>query len=599
MKFYQPRAAVIDGFTFDWQRYRIPRPAAEVTDAAQLLALEVATQALRDAGYTDKSVPKDRTAVYIGNTNTGEQTRSLAMGLRWPFVERAAALALRSHGDAAPILQAMKEAYLSVFPEPNEDVGAGSISATIAGRICNHYDFHGGAYALDGACASSLIAAINGCIALERGDSDLVLCGGVDITLDPLELVAFSRAGALSKTEMRPFDDRANGFVPGEGCGFVVLKRLADAEANQDRIYAVLRGWGTSTDGRGGMMEPTVVGQTAAISRAYEHAPYGIGDVDFFEAHGTGTKKGDATEIRSIVQVLEAAGRRDRKVPVSSSKATIGHTKAAAGIAGLIRATMAVNRRVVPPTAHCDVPNEVFTQTRDAVYPAVSGGARDAGERLIAGVNAFGFGGINAHITLESGPAPDERIRPAVDERVLLTSFQQRELFLLAAPDAAGLRAVVAGLLGEASRMSSGDLTDLAAHLAGQAAKTAHKARAAIVAGSAEELSQALEETLQKLDTAPAKGAQALSREAGWIGLDVAPGRLGFVYAGQGSQVVGMGALLATRFAWARERIAAVQALMPQWPLLEALVFAPREPAESEDSRRQGAQALSATELAQ
>src|SRR5947209_9192729 len=136
-----------------------------------------------------------------------------------------------------------------------EESLAGGLSNTIAGRICNHFDLHGGGYTLDGACASSLLAVANACSALTAGDLDIALAGGVDISLDPFELVGFSRAGAHTREMITPYDRRASGFLSGEGCGFVVLKRLDQARAEGDAVYAVLTGWGLSSDGKAGIMQ--------------------------------------------------------------------------------------------------------------------------------------------------------------------------------------------------------------------------------------------------------------------------------------------------------------------------------------------------------
>jgi acyl transferase domain-containing protein len=187
----------------------------------------------------------------------------------------------------------MEKFYKSVFAPISEDSLAGGLSNTIAGRICNFFNLDGGGYTVDGACSSSLIAVVTAANALNNGDLDLALAGGVDISLDTFELIGFAKTGALTSQDMTVYDRCASGFIPGEGCGFVVLKRLADAQAQGDYVYAVLNGWGLSSDGKGGITAPSKVGQSKALLRAYEKAGYSPHTLHFIEGHGTGTPVGD------------------------------------------------------------------------------------------------------------------------------------------------------------------------------------------------------------------------------------------------------------------------------------------------------------------
>ncbi|MFY9825660.1 MAG: polyketide synthase, partial [Thermoanaerobaculia bacterium] len=281
-------AAVLDGWELDRVRFRIAGPTYRATDLAHWLALDVAAQALADAGFPDaEGLPRDTTGVLLGNTLTGEFSRSHLMRLRWPYVRRTLAVSLAAEGwDEAKVedfLARLELSYKAPFPEPMEESLAGGLANTIAGRICNHYDLHGGGYVLDGACASSLLAVANACSALTAGDLDVALAGGVDLSLDPFELVGFSRTGALAQDEMRVFDARSSGFMPGEGCGFVVLMREADAARLGCRVWAVIRGWGISSDGHGGISRPEPVGQQIALARAYRRAGFGMDTVAYFE----------------------------------------------------------------------------------------------------------------------------------------------------------------------------------------------------------------------------------------------------------------------------------------------------------------------------
>jgi len=222
---------------------------------------------------------------------------------------------------------------------------------------------------------------------------NVALVGGIDISIDPFELVGFSRAGALSRGEMNVYDKAAAGFIAGEGCGFAVLKRLDDAQRDGDQIYAVMRGWGISSDGKGGIMTPSSTGQATAIRRAYSHAGYTPADLDFVEGHGTGTRVGDQIELKGVFEAqtkeAEKSGHAPaaRRTGMTSLKSIIGHTKAAAGIGAFIKTAMAVNRRVLPPTASCTDPNPVFNDTCHSLYPLVHGAVTDPNGKIRAGVS--------------------------------------------------------------------------------------------------------------------------------------------------------------------------------------------------------------------
>jgi len=342
---YGTRAAYIDGFQFDLAQWRIDKQKYAATDVSHWLAMTVALQALQDAQLipasthpsTGISLAGARMGVIVGNTLTGEMTRANGLRLRWPFVSKtlhhAAQEAHLPEGLSTRLQHSMQQHFHACFPATTADTLAGSLSNTIAGHISKHWGMQGGAYTVDGACASSLLAVYQACEALQSSANsmDAVLVGGVDISLDPLEIVGFAQAGALTRGGMRVYGKDASGFLPGEGAGFVVLQRLADARRSGRRIYAVVEGWGMSSDGTDGIMAPVVAGQSLALQRAYHRAPYGANDLDFVEGHGTGTPLGDRVELDAIASVCSAAGAKARGVGVTSLKALIGHTKAASG----------------------------------------------------------------------------------------------------------------------------------------------------------------------------------------------------------------------------------------------------------------------------
>lgn len=565
-KTYGRRAAVIDGFDFDWAGFRIPRATVDATDIAQWLALDVAAKALADAGYDRESVPRERAGVILGNTLTGEHTRASAMRTRWPFVARALATAATAvelpEARLGPLAQAMEAAYKSAFAPVSEDTLAGGLSNTIAGRICNYFDLHGGGYTVDGACASSLLAVCTAAARLASGELDLALAGGVDVSLDTFELIGFAKTGALTRDEMRVYDRRAGGFIPGEGCAFVVLRRLDDALAAGDAIYATVRGWGVSSDGKGGLTAPARDGQAAALRRAYAKAGYDMRALAFVEGHGTGTRVGDRVELEAIARARAEDGEGPpRALGVTSLKSLIGHTKAAAGVGAFVKAVMAVNRRVVPPTAGCVEPNPVFDEAAQSLYPVLRGEVRPATETLRAGVSAMGFGGINSHVTLESHGPPSPKLAPRVDERTLLAASQDGELLPLAAPSVAALIAALTALADDVEGASVGELCDLAAQL-GAAVDLSLPLRAAVVGDTPEPLAARLRELAASLRAAPPAAGQVIvspQRDA-WVAHAPFKARIGFLFPGQGSQQLGMGLSLVARFGWARELAESVDA---------------------------------------
>lgn len=354
---------------------------------------------------------------------------------------------------------------------------------------------------------------------------------------------------------MNVYDRKASGFIPGEGCGFVVLKRLEDARADGDYVYAVIQGWGISSDGKGGITAPSKIGQSKALRRAYDKAYYNSHDLDFIEGHGTGTPVGDRTELEGIALAIAADGEiAPRSVGVTSFKSLVGHTKAAAGIGGFIKAVMAVNQRVIPPTAGCKELNPVFHDTVKSVYPVISGEVRQPTDILRAGVSAMGFGGINSHVTLESGDAPALSLKPSLPEQALLVSNQDTELFVLGAKSIADLMERTQAVKEMAQGISMAEMLDLAAKLT-EDIDISQQIRSALIADTPAALLerlQQLEEILE--DIPPASGEIRVSpQEDIWIGNNLPGCRVAFLFPGQGSQKLNMARTLIERHNWARE----------------------------------------------
>ncbi|MGW5666920.1 type I polyketide synthase [Micromonospora sp. NPDC003776] len=552
-RMYARTAAVLKDYEFDRVRFRTAGSTYRSTDLTHWLALDVAAQALADAGFPDgRGLPAERTAVIVGNTLTGEFSRANVLRLRWPYVRRVVAAALRDSTDwddlrLAGFLDRLEADYKHPFPPPDEDTLAGALANTIAGRICNHFDLGGGGYTVDGACSSSLLSVATACDRLTDGDVDMALAGGVDLSIDAFELVGFAKTGALARREMRVYDRGSNGFWPGEGCGMVVLMREADALDQGRRVYATVAGWGISSDGRGGITRPEADGYRRALDRAYRRAGFGIETVALFEGHGTGTAVGDATELRALTAARRAAAAAE-PAAIGTIKAMIGHTKAAAGVAGLIKATLAVHHGTIPPTVGCIDPDPQLTEEGAALRAPRSAEDWPAWAPRRAGVTSMGFGGINTHVAVEAAGMP--AARPATRHRVLARGLQDAELLLLDAPGLSQLHAAAARLRSEVARLSYAELGDLAAVL--RASLTGARRRAAVVVRSPQDAVAKLDALLAALDEGR---LDAVEPVAGYFlgHADGAGGRLGLLFPGQGSGRGTTGGALRRRFPVAEE----------------------------------------------
>jgi enediyne polyketide synthase len=531
-RFYARNAAVIEGYEFDRVAFKVAGSTYRSTDLTHWLALDMASRALADAGFPGaEGLPRERTTVVVGNTLTGEFSRANQMRLRWPYVRRVLAAALRAESwddeRVAGFLAGVEEDYKRPFPAIDEDTLAGGLANTIAGRICNHFDLRGGGYTVDGACSSSLLSVATACNALTHGDADVAVAGGVDLSIDPFEVIGFAKTGALARGEMRVYDRRSNGFWPGEGCGMVVLMRESDALAAGHRIYATVVGWGMSSDGRGGITRPEAEGYQLALRRAYERAGFGIDTVGLFEGHGTGTAVGDATELQAL---SAARGNAGPPAVISSIKGMIGHTKAAAGVAGLIKAAMSVYEEVLPPALGTVEPHEVLAGESPALRVLRRAEPWPAARPVRAGVTAMGFGGINTHLVLEnSRPRRRGRLDPRVE--TLAAAIQDAELLVVDAATAAELRERLAELAGFVPSLSYAQLADLAAHLHGRLRDRPY--RAAAVVSSPDDAERRLTALCDALDAGESAVCSADGRTL--LGHARGPGRIGFLFPGQGS----------------------------------------------------------------
>jgi enediyne polyketide synthase len=547
-RFYSGKAAVLRNFEFDRVKYKVAGSTYRATDLAHWLALDVAATALEDAGFPEaEGLPRHATGVVVGNSLTGEFSRANLMRLRWPYVRRTVAAALAAKGwddeETSAFLRDLEPVYKAPFPPIDEDSLAGGLANTIAGRICNHFDLGGGGFTVDGACSSSLLAVATAAKALADGDLDVALAGGVDLSIDPFEVIGFAKTGALATGEMKIYDKDSNGFWPGEGSGVIVLMREEDAIARGLRIYASITGWGISSDGKGGITRPEADGHVLALTRAYERAGYGVETVSYFEGHGTGTAVGDATEIKALSSARLEANPLARPAALSSVKGNFGHTKAAAGVAGLIKATLAIHHQVIPPgTGHYD-PHPTLTGDTAALYVPSEAELWPADQPIRAGVSAMGFGGINTHIALEGAPGVERRAEVPSRAATIVGTRQDAELLLFDGAGDVALRERVAEAAALAPDLSYAELADLSATLAGQL--SGGRVRAAIVATSPEDAAGKLDRLLGALDA----GEERLFTADGvYLGRGQDAPKIAYLFPGQGSGRGGTGAL-ARRFA--------------------------------------------------
>ncbi len=502
---YSTRAAVLEGWNFDWQAFGVTESVYSAVDLAHWLALETAARALAAAGFPGgNGLALQRTGVIIGNSLTGDSSRAAALRLRWPYVRRILADALAS-GDipkdrAALVLRHAAARYLAPFPGISDETLAGSMPASIAARICSHFGFKGGSHAVDGSSASSLLAVAAACAALATGDLDVALAGGVDLSLDPLELVGMAKTGVLASGDMRIYDENPTGFLPGEGCGVLVLMRAADARSGGLPIYAEIAGWGVSSAGQASHAGPDAGSQLLALNRAYQRAQVDPADVQLIEGHGAGTQDGDVAELTALAQLREGARQR---AALGSVKANIGHTKAAAGSAGLIKTVLAVSTGLIPPTTGFTRPHPLLQEAGAVLWLPPTAAAWPDGPR-IAGVSAMGTGGGNAHLVIRGHSdhgrhkRKNRPARPGETTETILATVQAAQpagsqsktaAYFLHAPDRQALLPVLARIAQISPWLSDAEMHDLGCQLAREAREQG-PVRMAIVASRQEQLAR-------------------------------------------------------------------------------------------------------------
>ena len=532
---YCARGGFLSPVEFNPMEYGIAPKDIEATDTTQIFGMIAAKEALKDAGYWDgKHYNRARTSVILGVTSTLELTIPLGARLGHPIWRKAC----QDSGLDADTTQEVVERIGDGYVPWQENSFPGLLGNVAAGRIANRLDLGGSNCVVDAACASSLSALHLAELELTSGKADMVLTGGIDTFNDIFMYMCFSKTPALSATgNSKPFSKDGDGTILGEGLGILVLKRLEDAERDGDKIYAVIKGVGSSSDGKGeAIYAPSSKGQVKAVRRAYEQAGIKPSTIELAEGHGTGTKVGDATEVNSMNEVFTEEGIEGSWCALGSVKSQIGHTKAAAGVAALIKATMAVHNRVIPPTIKVSEPLDVCGPGKSPFYINTTARpwVKNPNHPRRAAISAFGFGGSNFHCVIEEGPDTGPVGKVEIANQIIAFSGSDQGSILKkldTVPENAKWNEVRA--FAAQSRASFDTKAPYRLFLV--ASKTP---------GS---LGKALAAAKRNLSSKP--GAERWSTPEGAIfGRSEANGKLAFVFPGQGSQYTNMLRDLACQF---------------------------------------------------
>lgn len=511
---------------FDPLAFGIPPQSLAAIEPTQLLTLLVAKRAMDDAGYGEKHTNRENISVIIGAEGGNDLANSYSF-----------------RGFYKQVFGELHEEVKEAFPHTTEDSFPGILANVIAGRITNRLDLGGRNYTVDAACASSLAAIDLACQELVLGKSDMVLAGGADLHNGINDYLMFSSTHALSrKGRCATFDSEADGIALGEGVAILVLKRYEDAVQDGDRIYSVIKGVGGSSDGKAlGLTAPRKIGQVRALERAYTQAGISPASVGLVEAHGTGTVVGDKTELSALTNLFSRSGALPGQTHLGSVKTQIGHTKCAAGLAGLIKASLAVYHGVKPPTLHLQKPNGYYNSiTSPFSFNSETGIWTD--KNRYAGISAFGFGGTNFHTVIAN--------HPKKDDSAVLQSWPS-ELFVFRGDtyDEAKIQLHKIKSLLEVN--DSIALKDIAYSLATSSEK---QVQLSIVADTAEHLMMNIELALSGIES---KDTFTVNKKEG---------KVAFLFPGQGSQRINMARDLFVAFPEMRK-------LIDAYPELEKVIF--------------------------
>ena len=529
---------------FDPRQFGIMPVSLAGSEPDQFLALQCATDALADAGYSEGNYDPERTGIILGHGI--HPNRANVGGVQQTIILDQTIALLR---DLLPDVDVQRMTSLRSLlkrklPTMSSDTAPGLVPNMMTGRIANRLNLMGPNYILDAACASSLLAIGHGLDELRSGRCDLMLAGGVNTSTSNMVFMLFCEIGALSRREkVRPFDRNADGTMLGEGQGIVVLKRLEDARRDGNRIYALIKGVGTASDGRAtGLMAPRLEGEMLAMQRAYRETGVDPASVELVEAHGTGIPLGDRTEIEALHTIFGERTLRFPDVALGSVKSNIGHCIPAAGAASLIKTALALHYKVLPPSL-CDEanPDLSLTETRFHVNTEAAPWIHGGNAPRRAGINAFGFGGINCHMILEEAPDAGEGAVPGA-------AFAFRRggaspvptapvnIFVLSAESRDDLAASIEGLRTRLTDEPRLRLEAIAAQLAADASPGPE--RLAIVATSAQDLEAKLNQAAKRLRDG--RVHRFHTRSGIYFRDRPQEGKVAFLFPGENSQHPGM-----------------------------------------------------------
>ncbi|TAH51278.1 MAG: SDR family NAD(P)-dependent oxidoreductase [Chloroflexota bacterium] len=589
-KTYSKIGGWVRGFEFDWKKFKIPPRVAQAMDIGQQWAVTIAAQALEDYGYPHRPLDTERTGVVLGTAMGGELHYLTTQRIVFPEYAHALQAAPAYQQLPAAVRAQILDEFHAVIdhrvPPITEDSMPGELPNIVSGRVANVLNLRGPNFITDAACASSLAALDAAWELLSNHKADAVLTGGVDRNMGIGSFVKFCKIGALSATGTRPFGKGADGFVMGEGSAAFLVKRLEDAERDGDKIYAVVRGVGGSSDGKGkGITAPNPIGQQLSTRRAWENAELDPASAVMIEAHGTSTRVGDVVEVDSLQTIFGAAPKNS--IALGSVKSNIGHLKAGAGAAGLLKAVLSIHHSIIPPTLHAEIPNPdiPFEQTPfSLVNQPRAMERRDKNTPRRVGVSAYGFGGTNFHVVLEEhveGMLTREKMYTGIqgekkngkqgDRKTSEASNVKREtspvtrhpspspprgIFVIGAPSVNELKNKLDEMF---ARVQNGFTPEIALP---NLEELKQRERIVIDFGSREELAERIDKARKAMAFDNAQAWKAMQAQGIFRGSGDAPGKIAFLFPGQGSQYLNMGRELAALYPTVSQVFADADAVM-------------------------------------